>query len=123
PADLPSNVNPINATTGPPDNEPLYVLHGQPYGPAIDAQGNADCLAGQYGYPAGPLTDSPGRYPAVPGTRDPDGTYNTWSRANAGGSHIVVANDPPFDFGPTFTGLSNLRDVDPKLRADGFKVP
>ncbi|MBV9212487.1 MAG: MCE family protein [Actinobacteria bacterium] len=126
PADLPSNVNPINANTGPPDNEPLYVLHGQPYGPAIDAQGNADCLAGQYGYPAGPLADSipyPFPYPAYNGTRDPDGTYNTWSRAHAGGSHLVVANDPPFDFGPTFTGLANLRDIDPKLRADGFKVP
>jgi virulence factor Mce-like protein len=121
PADLPSNVNPINATTGPPDNEPLYVTHSQPYGPAIDAQGNADCLAGQYGYPAGPLTDVAGRYPRVTGTRDPDGTFNAWSRRFAGGSHVVVANDPSFLYGPTFTGLRNLSQVDAQLRRDGFK--
>ena len=131
PADVPSNVNPSNATTSTPEHEPLYVLHGQPYGPAIDAQGNADCLAGQYGYPAGPLTDVPGRYPAKPGSRDPgppvpagdSGTFNSWSREFAGGSHVVVANDPPFLYGPTFTGLANLSQVDPQLRAHGFKVP
>ena len=131
PADVPSNVNPSNATTSTPEHEPLYVLHGQPYGPAIDAQGNADCLAGQYGYPAGPLTDVPGRYPAKPGSRDPgppvpagdSGTFNSWSRKYAGGSHVVVANDPPFLYGPTFTGLANLSQVDPQLRAHGFKVP
>src|SRR2546423_2460951 len=74
PADVPSNVNPTGATTGPPDNEPLFANHTQPYGPAIDAQGNADCLAGQYGYPAGPLSDVAGRYPPHAGTRDPAGT-------------------------------------------------
>ncbi len=121
PADLPSNVDPTSAKDKAGDR--LYVLHGQPYGPAIDAQGNADCLAGNYGYPDGPLTDTPGRYPARPGTQDPDGSYNTWSRKFAGGSHVVVANDPPFLFGPTFTGLQNLSQVDPQLRAHGFKVP
>src|SRR5437588_3900936 len=61
PSDLPPNVHPIGATVGPND-EPAYVLHGQPYVPGIDAQGNADCAKGQFGYPAGPLLDDPGRY-------------------------------------------------------------
>jgi len=42
-------------------------------------------------------------------------------RRFAGGSHVVVANDPPFLYGPTFTGLRNLSQVDPALRRDGFK--
>ncbi len=132
PADLPSNVDPTSARTSGPDHSRLWVLHGQADGPAIDAQGNADCLAGQYGYVDGPLADPvPGGrypYPAVPGKRDttpgPDfGTYNSWSRRHAGGSHVVVANDPPWIYGPTFTGLPRLADVDPTLRAHGFKVP
>ena len=132
PADLPSNVDPTNAKSTGPNPSPLWVLHGQAYGPAIDAQGNADCLAGQYGYVDGPLADSiPGGaypYPARPGKRDmapgPDyGTYNSWSRKYAGGSHVVVANDPPFIYGTTFTGLARLQDVDPTLRAHGFRTP
>src|SRR5437588_5978016 len=48
PADVPSNVDPTALrTTGPPGapTEAIYTLHGQPYPPAIDAQGNADCIA------------------------------------------------------------------------------
>ena len=125
PSDLPPNVDPIGATVG-PDKEKAYVLHGQPYTPAIDAQGNADCAKGQFGYPAGPLLDNPGRYAPVNGTRDPgmlppDGnTYNTWQRAHGGGGHVVVADNPPFVYGPTFTGVANLSQVDSALRRDGI---
>jgi hypothetical protein len=36
--------------------DPLVSTHAQPYAPAIDAQGNADCQGGQGGYPEGPLS-------------------------------------------------------------------
>ena len=39
------------------------------------------------------------------------------------GPHAPTPDRPPFEFGPTFTGLANLRDVDPTLRAHGFTVP
>ena len=127
PADLPSNVNPTNANTGPPDNEPLYVLHGQVYTPAIDAQGNADCAKGQFGYESGPLLDNPGRYKPVNGSKSPPGpppdgqTYNAWARDHGGSGHVVVADNPPFLYGPTFTGLKNLSEVDSQLRRHGIK--
>jgi virulence factor Mce-like protein len=134
PSDLPPNVDPTGAKVGPgpangPQQQPAYVLHGQPYPPAIDAQGNADCVKGQFGYPDGPLLDEPGRYPPVNGTKDPDGTYNTWAKAHGGGGHPVVADNPPFLYGPTYkqpgtpslgTGIRNLSDVDAGLRADGI---
>src|SRR5438067_1178640 len=131
PSDLPPNVDPIGATVG-PDNEPAYVLHNQPYPPAIDAQGNADCIKGQFGYPAGPLLDDPGRYkpvnasgkdqfPSTPGSRPYDqDTYNTWQRLHGGGGHVVAADNPPFLYGKTFTGLANLSQVDQGLRNDGI---
>ena len=37
-------------TNGKFDPHELPILHGQPYGPAIDRNGNADCQAGQNGY-------------------------------------------------------------------------
>ena len=125
PSDLPPNVDPIGATVGPND-EPAYVLHNQPYPPAIDAQGNADCVKGQFGYLAGPLLDDPGRYAPVNGAKapprpPPDGqTYNVWARAHGGGGHVVVADNPPFLYGKNFTGLANLSQVDQGLRKDGI---
>jgi virulence factor Mce-like protein len=127
PSDLPPNVDPTGATSGPPVLPPdsgtnsAYTLHGQPYTPAIDAQGNANCAKGQFGYPDGPLLDDPGRYPAVNGTKDPDGTYNTWQREHGGGGHPVVADNAPWLYGPTFTGLNNLSEVDANLRSHGIK--
>jgi hypothetical protein len=127
PSDLPPNVDPTGQTSGPqvlpPDSgtNSAYVLHGQPYTPAIDAQGNADCAKGQFGYVDGPLLDDPGRYPPVPGTRDPDGTFNTWQKEHGGGGHPVVADYAPFLYGPTFTGLSNLNQVDSQLKKDGIQ--
>jgi hypothetical protein len=47
-------------------------------------------------------------------------TYNSWQRAHGGGGHVVVADNPPFVYGPTFTGLSNLSQVDSALRRDGI---
>ena len=108
------------------NDEPAYVLHGQPYVPGIDAQGNADCAKGQFGYPAGPLLDDPGRYKPVNGTKSPPGpppdgqTYNTWARAHGGGGHVVVADNPPFLYGRNFTSLANLSQVDQSLRGDGI---
>jgi virulence factor Mce-like protein len=141
PSDLPPNIDPTGVRIGPgpaSEDQPAYVLHGQPYPPAIDAQGNADCVKGQFGYPDGPLLDDPGRYPPVnatatgpnntdvpstPGFAGPMdvGTYNTWAREHGGGGHPVVADNPPFLFGPTFTGLQNLSDVDAQLRAHGIQ--
>src|SRR5438309_2171101 len=69
PSDLPPNVGPIGASVGRSDG-PAYVLHNQAYPPAIDAQGNANCAKGQFGYPAGPLLDNPGRYRPVNGSLD-----------------------------------------------------
>jgi hypothetical protein len=132
PSDVPPNVDPTGAKVGPPGAEqPAYVLHGHPYTPAIDAQGNADCAVGQWGYPDGPILDDPGRYPPVPGHKDTlttpgagpgdVGTYNTWARAHGGGGHITVGDFPPFLYGPGFTGIPNLRDVDKFLKKDGIQ--
>jgi virulence factor Mce-like protein len=120
PADLPSNINSVDAKTTGPNPQRLYKLSGQPYTAAIDAQGNANCAKGQFGYPEGPLLDTKGRYPAVPGTRDPDGTFNTWQGNHGGGSHVVNASYPPFLYGKNFTGLSNLSQVDRRLKKDGL---
>ena len=125
PSDLPPNVDPIGAKVGPND-EPAYVLHGQPYTPAIDAQGNADCAKGQFGYESGPLLDNPGRYKPVNGSKSPPGpppdgqTYNAWARDHGGSGHVVVADNPPFLYGRNFTSLGNLSQVDSALRKDGI---
>jgi virulence factor Mce-like protein len=127
PSDLPPNIDPTGAKSGPtvipPDagSNNAYVLHGQLYTPAIDAQGNASCAKGQLGYVDGPLLDDPGRYPPVPGTRDPDGTFNTWQRAHGGGGHPAVGDYAPWLYGPTFTGLNNLSEVDRELKKDGIQ--
>jgi virulence factor Mce-like protein len=108
PDDLPANVDPTGAKNRSGAN--LYTLHNQAYSPAIDAQGNANCMAGQFGY----LDRNPGtpwRYPPAPGSPDPDGNFNEWEMRLGGGSHVVSESTPPFLYGPTFTGVENLRDV------------
>ena len=124
PSDLPPNVDPTGVTVGPND-EPAYHLMGQPYPPPIDAQGNANCTKGQFGYPDGPLLDDPGRYPPTPGEKvtapGPDfNTYNPWAREHGGSGHPVVADNPPFLYGPNFTGLKNLSEVDDELKRHGI---
>jgi virulence factor Mce-like protein len=69
-----------------PDNrkfEPhtFPILHGDPYGPAVDESGNADCQAGQSGYllgdlrvPGQPASNPAVAVPNIPGNRGP--TFN-----------------------------------------------
>jgi virulence factor Mce-like protein len=107
PADVPTGVDPTTATDQ--QGNALEVFHGGPYYPAIDAQGNADCQNGQFGYIKGPL--GRGRYAPhapLPG----DGTpYTAWSRQFAGGSHSVYADNTPGLAGTTYTGVPNLKAV------------
>ena len=65
PVDLPANEPAIGA--GEPGAGPLETLHTHPYGPAIDAAGNADCQTGQRGYLERLITGS--RYGVQPGHR------------------------------------------------------
>jgi phospholipid/cholesterol/gamma-HCH transport system substrate-binding protein len=73
-------------------------------GPAIDAQGNADCQHGQEGYPNGPLVTG-GRYG---GGALSDGTP-------AGGNAMVADGNFPILSGGTFVtrklGIKNLHDI------------
>ncbi len=99
PADVPADQDPQRAENA---FGKLHVLHGQPYGPAIDAAGRADCQPGQTGYLHGPLP-SQGRYPR---SNDP---------TQGGGSHVVVQSDTPGLAGPTYKarelGIDNVKDV------------
>jgi virulence factor Mce-like protein len=67
------------ATMGDPAN-----LHNQQYGRAVDEQGNADCEAGQRGYPDRVAKNAPANF------------------------NIVIDPRTPGDQGPTFTGLSRV---------------
>jgi virulence factor Mce-like protein len=113
PDDLPENVDPTGAKNAAGDN--LYTMHGTPYTPAIDAQGNANCVAGNWGYVDNDLSGEgrQGRYPAVNGAPDSNqsGLFNTWETSNGGGSHVVIGNDIPFLHGPTYKGVKSLKDV------------
>jgi virulence factor Mce-like protein len=101
PADVPSNQDPQTAANA---FGKLHALHGQPYSPAIDAQGRADCQNGQTGYLNRLVTD--GRYPP---DSDADGTFL------GGGSHVVVDSDTPGLAGPTYKardlGIDGLEDL------------
>jgi virulence factor Mce-like protein len=97
PVDVPAGQDPHDAKA--PNNEPLQALHGGAYAPAIDAQGNADCVVGQRGYLEGPMA--------------PGGRYGPNEN---GGQHLVWG---PFDLpgltGGTYKaielGIDNLEDV------------
>jgi hypothetical protein len=108
PVDVPSDQNPLTAHA--PNGQPLEIFHGGPYFPAIDAQGNADCQNGQFGYIVGPL-GTKSRYPAHKSIPGDDPANTQWSRSFAGGSHGVSVDDFPGLSGTTFTGVRNLRDV------------
>jgi virulence factor Mce-like protein len=122
PADLPANVS--SKTTKDKLGNYFEAFHGQPYGPAIDANGNADCQWGQNGYINGPWPSpkgpDAGRYPpadASPSDFDPNNpnplTYmkGDFFTHKAGGSHVVAGPNTPGLAGTTFTGVPNLRDV------------
>lgn len=118
PADVPENRDPITGTDD--SGDPLQALHGHVLNPAIDAQGNADCQTGQWGYPAGPLLppfDSPDdpAYDPAADTATSGTPTNDWYRTKAGGSHVVVADDVPGLAGGTYVsrrlGIDNVEDV------------
>jgi len=122
PADLPANVS--SKSTKDALGNYFEAMHGQPYGPAIDANGNADCQWGQTGYVNGPLPSpngaDAGRYPPADASTsdfDPNApnplTYmkGDFFTNKAGGSHVVAAPNTPGLAGPTYTGVPNLRDV------------
>jgi hypothetical protein len=109
PADVPSNVSP--KTTKSATGDYLEVYHNQPYAPAIDAQGNADCQNGQTGYLTGPLPKD-GRYPPYAEQNfNPNNPADDFYANHAGGSHVVVQPNSPGLAGPTYTGVPNLRAV------------
>src|SRR3954468_21015250 len=107
PVDLPTGVDPTTARAS--NGMPLQIWHEPTYFSAIDAQGNADCQNGQFGYIDGPL--GRGRYPAhgpVPGD---DPAYTQFNRQFAGGSHVINDANVPGLVGTTFNGISNLRKL------------
>jgi hypothetical protein len=121
PPDVPKNANP-RGTKYPGDplgQTPWQALHTQAYPPAIDAQGNADCQAGQEGYITGPLNgpfpdrgafDSTYAPASVSNPQDPS-QVKDFDEHKAGGSHTVNQMNLPGLRGPTRTGVPNIRDV------------
>ena len=99
PVDVPVGQDPQEAKA--PNGDPLQALHAGAYRNAIDAQGNADCTVGQYGYMNGPLPG--GRYPA---STDPE---------KGGGSHVVIDNGLPGLSGPDLQG-ARARHQEPEGR-------
>ena len=96
PVDVPFNQDPQG--TKAPDNNDLQALHNGAYWPAVDAQGNADCVQGQRGYLDGPFITQPRYGP----------TEN-------GGQHVVLDNDMPGLAGGTYKsrelGIDNINDI------------
>ena len=122
PADVPANIDPHGAKYPTPGNTPgeaaWEVTHNPAYLPAIDAQGNADCEFGQYGYPTGPNNGPHGRgnYDSSYGPARISSPTNyaeaqAFDASRAGGSHTAAFNNLPGLRGPTFTGVKHLRDV------------
>jgi virulence factor Mce-like protein len=110
PADVPANVDPQTYVDAQGDH--YHVLHGEAYSPAVDAQGNADCQAGQYGYINGPYN---GATPYPPADLKPGETMQQWENRAGGGSHTSSRMDHPGLAGPTFVGarlgINNVKDV------------
>jgi virulence factor Mce-like protein len=115
PADVPANVDPQKYVD--PQGNHYQVLHGEAYSPAVDAQGNADCQVGQYGYMDGPLNGPDAKYPPAD-ISDPSGnpaTFNDWEKSKGGASHTSTLMDHPGLAGPTFVGqrlgINSVKDV------------
>ena len=113
PADVPSNWDPQNSvdTRG----NKLMTAHLEAYGPAVDAQGHADCQAGQYGYLDGPYNLNPKYQPSDLPRNASSGDFQAWEDSRGGGSHITTRMDHPGLAGPTFVGnrlgITSLQDV------------
>jgi hypothetical protein len=95
---------PANGRNVPPNEEPEY-LHAQPYGAAVDANGNADCEGAQRGYPARLSKNAPDSYfvatdPHTPGNQGP--VFKTFDDSNKPPSQRQLDTNkvPP---GQTFT--------------------
>jgi virulence factor Mce-like protein len=114
PADVPANVDP--QTYVDPEGNHYQVLHGEAYSPAVDAQGNADCQVGQYGYFDGPLNGPDAKYPPA-NIDDPSNptAFKEWENTRGGASHTSTLMDHPGLAGPTFVGqrlgIDNVKDV------------
>jgi virulence factor Mce-like protein len=99
------STRPVDVPTDqdPQASPPKQSLHTQYGNPAIDDSGNADCGAGQTGYPDRYVTDP--RWP-------PDDSRNGFV---GGGSHVVLDGDLPGLAGGTFKarelGIDHLEDV------------
>jgi hypothetical protein len=123
PADVPSNVKPQGAMypspAGGKSNSPWEKAQNPAYPAAIDAQGNADCEMGQYGYSAGPNNgpitrgnfDPTYRPRAVPDAQNNFAGVQQFDANYAGGSHTSSGDNLPGLRGPTFTGVKSLKDV------------
>jgi hypothetical protein len=96
-----------------PAGDHYQVMHAEPYSPAVDAQGNADCQTGQYGYVNGPYNSADTKYP--PADIKPGESFQDWENRAGGGSHTTSRNDHPGLSGPTFVGarlgIKNVKDV------------
>jgi virulence factor Mce-like protein len=111
PADIPANKDPQTYMDA--EGNHYQLLHGDPYSPAVDAQGNADCQNGQYGYINGPWNTADVKY--KPADIKPGEKMKDWEARAAGGSHTVTRNDNPGLAGPGYVGrrlgINNVRDV------------
>ena len=111
PADVPSNRDPQEFVD--PAGDHYQVGHLEPYSPAVDAQGRADCQAGQYGYIDGPSNPQNAKYRPAP--IEEGESMSEWENTKGGGSHTSTNNDHPGLAGPTFVGqrlgIDSLDDV------------
>jgi virulence factor Mce-like protein len=113
PADVPSNYDPQLLTDA--QGEHYQLAHLEPYSPAVDSQGRADCQSGQYGYLDGPYNLNP-KYGPVPLKENATPQeLKAWESAQGGGSHTTTRNDHPGLAGPTFVGsrlgINSLDDL------------
>jgi virulence factor Mce-like protein len=114
PADVPANVDP--QTYVDPSGDHYQVWHSSLGGPAVDAQGNADCQTGQTGYIDGPNNTAGSKYaPAnLDNPADPS-AFKQWENTQGGGSHTSWDTDLPGLRGPSFVaqrlGIRGLKDV------------
>jgi ABC-type transporter Mla subunit MlaD len=111
PADLPSNWDPQAALDR--EGNHYQILHSIGVtGPAVDAQGNANCDAGQTGYMDGPYNPAGSKYEPAP--LDANGNLNDWENSKAGGSHVTSRAAPVLRGGSYVArrlGINNLKDV------------
>ena len=103
PVDIPPDQDPIGARDA--AGNALHRFYAQPYQPAVDAQGNADCQIGQNGWVRGPFVPSFARYKRGL-LRDGTPTGVNWA--------VGLPNLPGLSGGTDVTrrlGIDNVRDV------------